>query len=113
MICLLCIDCLKLWYLQTLEMISQNPGNPNFIHYCFECIAGLTRYLCSKNPSSYLPILETKLFPFFQVIFMNSVKFSIRILNIVRLVRSDCRYCRICSVYISNFGTTGRASWRI
>ncbi|KAK4525404.1 hypothetical protein GAYE_SCF12G3312 [Galdieria yellowstonensis] len=51
---------------KTLEMISQNPGNPNFIHYCFECIAGLTRYLCSKNPSSYLPILETKLFPFFQ-----------------------------------------------
>ncbi|GJD08627.1 Exportin-2 [Galdieria sulphuraria] len=51
---------------KTLEMISQNPGNPNFIHYCFECIAGLTRYVCTENPSSHLPLLETKLFPFFQ-----------------------------------------------
>ncbi|GJQ10527.1 hypothetical protein GpartN1_g2318.t1 [Galdieria partita] len=58
---------------KTLEMISQNPGNPNFIHYCFECIAGLNRYVCSENPSTSLPILETKLFPFFQSVLTSDI----------------------------------------
>eukprot|EP00871_Galdieria_phlegrea_P004777 jgi/Galph1/52/GphlegSOOS_G4779.1 len=59
--------------LKTLEVVSQNPGNPQFIHYSFECLAGLIRYICAKNPTNYLTLLETKLFAFFQSVLASDI----------------------------------------
>lgn len=61
---------------QILSIISQNPSNPKFNHYLFECIGSLVRFLCNSDPKLVVDFEKFLFPPLQEILRLNITEFT-------------------------------------
>ncbi|OMJ30372.1 Exportin-2 [Smittium culicis] len=88
-----------------LETVCKNPSNPVFNHYLFESIGSLSKFTCSSNPSA-LQLIESKLFPLFQLILESEISdfmpYVFQILSQLLLIhKNDSNFKKLAPAYVA------------